>query len=60
MVTTGIDGTKYRKCIGWKMIAGCGEGCFDTCTAVQRDACKRRQMDDRNTAQGAAPACVQL
>ena len=41
------NGIAYRHCIGWKQVAGCGEGCFGMCTEAQRKACNETQQDDR-------------
>ena len=44
------DGSVYRKCIAWRMIAGCGCACFEICPSEQRLACKEQQEEDKATA----------
>ena len=41
------NGAAYKSCIGWKMAAGYGEGCFGMCSKDQRLACAMEQQNDK-------------
>jgi len=41
-----IDGNKYKGCLCWRFIAGCGCACLEMCDKTQREACTEQQRKD--------------